>query len=350
MDNTMKAVVVRNPMEYGIEDVPKAKCGERGILVKVLACGLCGSDIRTLRTGHRKIEFPWIIGHEISGTVVEVGAEYRGRWKVGDNVAVAPLAYCGTCDFCISGQYDLCDNTRELAREWHGGFAEYVAIPEECLNYGTILPIPEGLDPVIAAVSEPISSCVNAQEKANVGLGDTVVIIGSGPIGSIHVSIAKARGAERVIVADVQESRLKLVEPFGPHLTIDASKVNLVEEVMRITNGKGANVVITANPVPDTLVQAVEMARKGGRVLIFGGLPVGKSTPPVDMNLIHYRGIHVMGTTTFSPKHQIAALSLLSTGRIPGDKLVTHVLPLDKFNEGAQLAMDGKALKVVFVP
>lgn len=350
MTDLMKALVIRNLNEYGVEKISKPLCPERGILLKVLACGLCGSDLRTLRDGHRNIRFPWTIGHEIAGLVVKTGSEYRGRWKVGDKLAVAPMVYCGTCDFCIEGKFELCDNSREIAQHWPGGFAEYIAIPEEALALGTIQPVPEGLDPVIAAVAEPVSSCVNAQEKGQVGLGDTVVIIGSGPIGCIHTSIARARGAAKVIVADLFEERLRMCEPFGPDLTIDASKSDLVEEVKKATGGKGANVVITANPVPETQVQAIQMARKGGRILLFGGLPHDRSKPGLDTNLIHYRGLHVTGTTTFAPRHHLLALSMMSTGRIPAKKLVTHVVPLTDFSRGVALAAGGKALKVVFVP
>lgn len=350
MNNFMKAVVIKAPNDYGIELVQKPQCPMRGILLKVLACGLCGSDLRTLRSGHKNIQYPWTIGHEIAGSVVEVGSEYRGQWKCGDKLAVAPMVYCGTCDFCIEGRYELCDNSREIGQQWAGGFAEFIAIPEEALSQGTIQPILDGLDPIIAAVAEPASSCVNAQEKGMVGLGDTVVIIGSGPIGCIHTSIARARGAAKVIVADVFDDRLRLCEPFGPDLTIDASKVNLVEEIKKVTGAKGADVVITANPVAQTQIQALEMAKKGGRIIFFGGLPHDQSKPGIDTNLIHYKGLHVIGTTTFAPKHHMLALSMMMTGRIPGDKLVTNVMPLVDFKKGVELAAQGKALKVVYIP
>jgi len=346
----MRALVIKGPMQYDIENVEIPVCPDRGILLKVLACGLCGSDLRTIKSGHKNIKFPWIIGHEISGIVVETGCDYHGKWKIGDLLAVAPVVYCGTCDFCLAGKYELCENIREIAQTWPGGFAEYVAIPEEALALGTVQSVPEGLDPVIAAIAEPLSSCVNAQEKARIGLGDSVMIIGSGPIGCFHIALARARGAGTIIIADVFDERLELCKSFGPDITINASKVDLVEEVMKITNGKGVDVVITANPVGETQVQAIKMAKKGGRVVLFGGLPHGKSKPEIDTNIIHYRAIHLMGTTTFAPNHHKLALSLMANGRIPGDKMVTHRMPLSDFEKGLQLAINGKALKVVFIP
>jgi L-iditol 2-dehydrogenase len=346
----MKAVVVRAPMAYAVEEVPVPETPKGGLLLHVLACGLCGSDLRTLRSGSAKLTFPWIIGHEISGKVAETGPDYEGPWEVGDLLAVGPIAYCGRCDFCLDGQYELCEHDRQIGQAWPGGFAEYVAIPEPCVKLGNIRPLPAGLDPVYAAVWEPICSCVNGQERGQVGLGDRVAIIGAGPIGCIHASLARARGAAQVYVADIAPDRLRMAETFGPDATIDAAACDTVAEVMRLTDGKGADVVITATPAPVASVQGVEMARKNGRILVFGGLPKDDSKPGVDMNIVHYNALHVIGTTIFAPRHQRVALELMASGRIPVDKLVTHRYPLVDFAEGVHLAMAGKALKVVFEP
>lgn len=346
----MKAAVVYAPMDFRVEQVPMPEAADEGLLLKVIACGLCGSDLRTLRSGHRKVTLPWIVGHEISGQVVELGARYAGQWQLGDLLAVGPVVYCGVCDFCINGQYELCENLREIAQAWPGGFAEYVAIPPEALRLGTIQRVPEGLDPVYAAISEPVSSCVHAQERGQVGLGDTVVIIGAGPIGCTHISLARARGADKVIIADIVAEKLRLAQAFEPDVTLNVGEVDLVGEVRRLTNGKGADVIITATPAPVAIVQAVEMARKSGRILVFGGLPKDNSKPGVDMNTIHYNALQLIGTTTFAPRHQRIALQLLASGRVPGDKLVTHQFPLSEFEKGATMALEGKTLKAVFLP
>lgn len=349
-EQNMKALVVRAPMKFEVEEVPEPDVPEGGFLLKVVACGLCGSDLRTLRSGHRKVTFPWIIGHEICGTVEKVGKGYRGQWQEGDLVAVGPVVYCGRCDFCINGQYELCEGYREIAQAWPGGFADYIAIPEEAVRLGTIWPVPEGLDPAFAAISEPISSCVNAQEKGHIQLGDTVVVIGAGPVGYIHTSLARVRGADRIFIADIVDERLKMAEAFEPDETINAADTNLVEKVRELTDGRGAEVVITATPAPVAVVQAVEMARQGGRILVFGGLPKDNSKPGVDINTLHYNALHVIGNTTFAPRHQRMALELLASGRIPADKLVTHRFPLSEFKRGADMALEGKVLKAVFLP
>lgn len=344
----MLAVVVRAPEQYGLEKVDIPEVPERGMLLKVRACALCGSDLRTLRNGHRKVEFPWIIGHEIFGTVVELGENYEGRWQIGDHLAVGPLVYCGTCEFCHEGSFEYCDQYKEIAQAWQGGFAEFIPIPYEAVRLGTIARVPAGIDPAYAAAVEPASSCVNALEKGQVGLGDTVVVIGAGPIGCIHTVLARLRGARKVFIADIVPERLKLAEAFSPDQVINAQQIDLVKKVHQLTGGKGADVVITANPIPSTQVQAVEMARKGGRILIFGGLPVGQSRPGIDMNLVHYNALQLIGTTIFAPRHQRVAMDLIIDGKIPVEKLITR-FTLDQFVEGAKQALDGKIIKAVFL-
>jgi L-iditol 2-dehydrogenase len=337
-------------MQFAVENIPDPALPVDGLLLEVKACGLCGSDLRTLRSGHRKVIFPWTIGHEVCGEIVAAGPDYRGPWEVGELISVGPPVFCGTCDFCLEGRYELCENYRELAQTWPGGFAEKMAIPAEAIQLGAIASVAAHVDPAAAAIAEPISSCLNAQELGRVGLGDTVVIIGAGPIGCIHIALARIHGAERIIIADVNAGRLRFAEPFGPDATIDVSRNDLVSEVRRLTHGKGADVIVTATPAPVAQVQAVEMARKGGRILLFGGLPKDDSKPGVDMNIVHYNALHLIGATIFAPRHYRLAVKLVADGRIPIDKLITHRFALDDFVQGATMALEGNVLKAVFLP
>jgi L-iditol 2-dehydrogenase len=296
------------------------------------------------------VTFPWIIGHEISGRVVEVGPTYRGPWKPGNMLAVGPLVFCGRCDFCLDGRHELCEGYREIAQAWPGGFAEYIAIPEEAVARGTMQPVPQTLDPAVAAIAEPVASCLNAQEKGRIQSGETVAVLGAGPVGSIHVLLAKSHGAGKVLVADVDASRLKSCEDLQPDELIDAFTADVVAEARRLTGGKGPDVVITANPSPASQIQAVEMARKGGRILLFGGLPKEQPKPAIDTNIIHYNALHVVGTTIFAPRHYATALDLLASGRIDGSRLVTHRFALAEFAKGIELALQGQVRKAVFLP
>jgi L-iditol 2-dehydrogenase len=199
-----------------------------------------------------------------------------------------------------------------------------------------------------AAIGEPPSSCINAQEKLEVGLGDTMLIIGGGPIGCINTNVAKAHGASRVMIADIKYERLELCAAFDPDDLVDAADGDLVKKIMELTDGRGVDVVITANPAAKAQQQALNIAKKGGRIAFFGGLLHGNSIVELDTNLIHYRSLKVIGTTGFAPRHHLLSLKLLQQRKIYADKLVTHILPLEDFQKGVQLAMDGQAMKVVY--
>lgn len=347
---TMKAAVVHRPMHWSVDDVPVPAVPVGGMLLRVRACGLCGSDLRTLRSGHKKITFPWILGHEICGDVVELGEGYRGAWKVGRRLSVGPLAYDPSDPQTVAGRPELATDVREIGQAWHGGLAEFIAIPREAVELGNIVSAPEGLDPEYAAVVEPASSVVHAQERAAVGLGDVVLVMGAGPIGCLHVAVARARGASKVFLADVNAERLAAAEVFEPDATLDVNSPEFATDVTRLSGGLGPSVVVTAAPSGAAQVTAVEIARKGGRVVLFGGLPHDSSTPDVDMNRVHYHNLTLIGVSIFAPRHFRTALELIADGRIPVKKLVTHRFPLAEFDTGARIALDGRALKVVFLP
>lgn len=350
MSAMMKAMVITAPMEFSVRNVPVPTPEAGGFLLKVDAVGLCGSDLRTLRSGHKNVRFPWTLGHEISGEVIVVGAGGAGRWKVGDRLSVGPNVYDPTDPHCIEGRHELSEEVREIAQQWPGGFAEYVAIPPEAVVLGNLLPAPENLAPEYAAIVEPGSSVIHAHERAETGLGDSVLILGSGPIGCLHVAVARARGAKQIILSDLVQERLDLAEAFGPDVLINGKRENLADRVREVTGGKGPDVVITANPVPASQVEAVELVGKGGRVVLFGGLPHDDSCPGIDTNLVHYKNLELIGISKFAPRHFRMSLEMLASGQIPGSKLVSHVMDLEDFNRGVELARAGKAMKVVFKP
>ncbi len=350
MSTTMTAVVMHAPMDMRVEQVAVPTPEPGGMLVRVAACGLCGSDLRTIRSGHRKVKLPWILGHEICGTVVELGEGYSGEWEIGQRMSIGPNVYDPADQYCIDGLHELSAEALEIAQVWPGAFAEYVAIPPESVRLGNLLPAPANLPDEIAAIVEPGSSVVHAHEKADTHLGDSVLIMGAGPIGCIHLAVARARGATRIFIADINETRLKMAEAFEPDAIINNQTDDLKERVFELTDGRGPDVVITANPAPISQVTAAEVAAKGGRVVLFGGLPHGDSKPGIDMNLVHYNNISLIGLSRFAPRHFRMSRDLLASGQIPGDKLVTHVMALTDFNEGLQLALNGQVIKAVFKP
>lgn len=346
----MKAMVIHAPMEYEVADVPVPEPAGGELRLKVEAVGLCGSDLRTIRSGHKHVTFPWTLGHEICGTVEKLGPDFEGPWKVGDRLSVGPNTYDPSDPYCVEGRHELSEEIREIGQAWKGGFAEKMIIPRESVLMGNLLPAPDQLESIYAAIVEPGSSVIHAHEKAQTHMGDTVLIMGAGPIGCLHVAVARASGAEKVFLADLVEKRLELASAFEPDALINMKEKDLAAEVRRLTDGAGPDVVITANPAPSSQVTAVELAAKGGRVVLFGGLPHDDSKPGVDMNLVHYKNLTLIGISKFAPRHFRRSLQMLASGRIPGDRLVTHVLPLSQFDKGVKLAMDGEALKVVYKP
>jgi len=346
----MRAIVLNDIMNWSVENVPVPAVPDGGMLVKVHACGLCGSDLRTIRSGHSNVTFPWILGHELCAEVVALGEGFRGPWKMGQRLSIGPNVYEPSDPYCIEGRHELSANVRELAQQWPGALAEYAAIPRESVAMGNILPAPDGLECEYSAIAEPGSSVIHAHERARTTVGDTVLVMGSGPIGCLHLAIARAFGADRVFMSDVVPERLALAEAFEPDALINASTEDVAERVKGLTNGMGPTVVITANPSPAAPVEAVKMVAKGGRVVLFGGLPRGDSAPGVDLNTVHYQNLDLIGLSRFGPRHFRLSLQMLASGRIPGNKLVTHVLPLEQADEGINNALQGKALKVVFKP
>ena len=346
----MKAAVFEGPGKIVVEDVPLAPCGPDDIIIKIHACGICGSDVRNFRSGLRNnvnnIQRQ-VLGHEFTGVVSEKGVNVT-RYHVGDPVAAAPDVSCGGCWYCRRGLVNLCDNHRMIGVDWPGGFAEYTHVPDEVIRHGMIHHVPDGVSLAAAAMSEPASSVIAAQKNAGIGLGDTVLIIGDGPIGCLHVEIARARGASRVLMSGVM--RLKEAEAFSPDLLMDGTKDDVVKMVRDATGGLGADVVVCANPVAATQEQGVEAVRKRGTVVLFGGLPKDKPMTSLNANRIHYGEIRVMGAFSYPPTTHQEALLAIRDGFIAAEKYITLVLPLDEAARGFEAAAAGKALKVLIKP
>jgi L-iditol 2-dehydrogenase len=347
MMRKMKAAVFECIEKIVVKEVDIPQCEEDGILVRVEACGICGSDIRNYHSGLRIDIKEQIMGHEIAGVVEEVGRKVK-KFKVGDKVAIAPDVSCGECYYCKRGLPNLCLNHRLIGTHWPGGFAQFIYLPAEIISHGIINYIPEGLTFEEATISEPASSVVACQEYNNVSLGDTVVIIGDGPIGCLHLEVARARGASRIIMVGL--TRLDIVKKFSPDYLIDAGSQDPVKEVLEITNGLGADIAIVANSAVKTHEQGVEMVRKRGKVIIFGGLPKDKPMTTLNSNLIHYNELSLVGAFSYPVYAHEKALNLIALKKINAKNYIDKIVPLEEIEEGIKYAEQGKALKVVVNP
>jgi L-iditol 2-dehydrogenase len=293
---------------------------------------------------------PQIIGHEIAGEIVELGSEVTGH-KIGDRVQVIAAIPCGNCWACQAGKMQICINQLSMGYQFAGGFAEYMIIPNEVVRVNGVNPIPENLSYDEAAAAEPMACALNAQELINVGPGDVVLVMGAGPIGCMHVRLARALGAVHVTLADINSHRLKLsADAVKPDAVIDMSKVDIEEAVKTSIPEPGPNVIITAAPAGIAQEQAVRMIRPGGRISFFGGLPKDKPMVNIDSNLVHYKELILAGANGSTPEHNRRALELMASGKVNVSDLLTHRVSLDEVEKAIDLVLGGDAIKVVVKP
>lgn len=345
----MRAAVLEEVGKLELRDVPEPRCPDDGLLLRIGACAVCGTDVKVWRHGHRLIRPPRVTGHELAGTIIEVGSDVSG-YSVGQRVAVAPAVPCGMCEYCRAGAQGMCDDLTAIGYHYDGGFAELMAVPGRAVRNGCVNVLPNGLSFEEAALAEPLACCINGQELSGVKLGDTVVVMGAGPIGCFHVQLARAHGATRTVLVDVSPERLEMAAPAGADVYLNSREKDPIEAVMDLTGGRGADVVITACSVGAAQEQALRMVRKRGNVNFFGGLPKDDPYIKFDSNLPHYREFTVVGTHGSAPRHNKLALELIAAGRIDAKGLITHRLPLERVIDGIEITERAEGLKVVIEP
>lgn len=344
----MKAALFEGPEKLTVQDMPLEKCGPGDIIIKIHACGICGGDIRNYYNGLRHGIKSQVMGHEFSGTVHEVGSEVHG-YKVGDRIAAAPDVSCGECYYCKRGWVNLCDNHKMIGTHWPGGFAEYIHIPAFVLSRGYLHHIPEGVSLDDACLSEPASSVIAGMERAGFGLGDSILILGDGPIGCLHIEAARALGAAKIIISG-NLRRIESLNKFKPDYIINAAEEDVPGRVRKITNGLGVDLAVCANPVTATQEQAVQSVRKRGRVVLFGGVPKTSPMTSVNSNTIHYNEIDLVGAFSYETRHHLKALEAIRTKVFTPELYFTKTVSLDNINDGFQSARTGKDLKILVKP
>lgn len=342
----MKAACLTGKESIVIRDVPVPEIGPGDVLVKVKSAFVCGTDVRFFLNGKAGVDDanPRVLGHEFAGVIERVGAHVAG-YTVGMNVAVAPNYGCGICDLCVSGHSEMCAVSEALGVSIDGGFAEYVRIPEAAVRQGNISQIPEGLSFAEAALAEPLSCVFNAYEKIGIFPGDTVLVIGSGPIGIMHCLVALMAGATNVYISDISEQRMDLARSIDSRIRKLVAGESQLREFKRLTNGKLANLVITAASVGAIQEQAFALAGQNGRVMFFGGLPSGKSVVQLDTNEIHYKQLLVGGTTRQSLAQYRKCLELIASRAIDIRPIITSEGSLDDIVQAVLEARGGVGLK-----
>ena len=342
----MKAGVLTGPNELVLDEVPDPRLEAGDLLIRVKAATVCGTDIRIFR-GRKTmgIRYPSILGHEFAGEVVAGG---NGTWKSGQAVCVCPAISCGHCQHCIRGYENLCQNLQAVGYEIDGAFAEYIRIPAAGVERGNVFAVPEGLPFDKASLAEPLACVMNGQERVGVHRGDTVVILGSGPIGILHIKLARHAGAHRIIVSEPNPLRRAAAEAAGADFTVDPTTAKLGAFVRAHTDGLGADVVIVAIGVPALAKDALGLVRHRGRVSLFAGFSAGDRAE-LDVNAIHYNEIRVTGAFGLSRLQYENALRLIAGGRFEVDSMLTHRFTLADISTALATAEQGTAIKVAVI-
>jgi L-iditol 2-dehydrogenase len=335
----MKVSVWYNNEDIRIEEVPKPQPGHKEILIKVLSCGICGSDIVEW---YRLPRAPLVQGHEIGAEVVEIGKSVT-KYRPGDRVFVAPKVPCMKCDYCKSGHFPVCSNIRERLP---GGFAEYVVVPESLVANGTYR-LPDHITYDQSTFIEPLACAVRAQQLAGVCRNQTVMVMGSGMSGLLHVKLAKTKHC-RVIATDINPKKLAFAEKMGAAMTIDAAE-NVPQRLAAEKIGM-ADVVILCTSAVEAVDQAWKCVDKGG-VIVFFAVPHPDDNVSIPINYFWTRETKIMTSYYCGPPDIDAAINLIETGKIKVDDMITRRLPLQDVAEGFRMVMAGKeSLKVIIHP
>jgi 2-desacetyl-2-hydroxyethyl bacteriochlorophyllide A dehydrogenase len=330
----MKAAVLEAIKRIAVKDIPAPIPKDDEVLIKVKTCGMCGTDLK-LYNGQYSARVPVVPGHEYSGEIVALGENVRNL-KVGQRVVSDPNESCGKCYWCRNHQTYFCKELAAYGVLRDGGFAEYCTASEK-----GVYPIPEGVDDETAAFAEPVSCVVHAVDRVNYHSGETVAIIGGGPMGQIHLQFALCSGARKVILIEPEETRRQMAKRFGAHVVINPKEGDLKEQVLAETEGLGPDVVVEVVGRADTIELAVELAKLGGRVLIFGFAPEGQKATIIPFNVLS-RELTILGSWV-NPYSYSRALEVLASGRIQVKPLISNRLKLDDISNAYTLLQEKPA-------
>lgn len=345
----MKAGILKEVNKLIFEETETPLIGDDDILVKIKSAAICGTDLRIYHGKKTKgIRYPSIIGHEFSGEIIKKGLSVKD-FNLGDRVTVDPVLPDNSCFYCQNGMENVCQNREALGYEYNGCFAEYIKIPGKFIKSGNVLKVPETISWESAALAEPLSCVINGQRKLDIIVGDTVLIIGAGPIGIMHMMIARAAGASKIIISEPSDYRRETAKNLGADEVINPLEKDLVQFIKDKTNGLGVDVVILAIGNPHVINDAFNSARKGGRVSMFAGFTKGVKAD-IDVNLIHYNELRVVGSSSLQRRDMKIALNLIEKGLINVEQLITKTFPLSQINDAFESAESGKAIKVVIKP
>lgn len=342
----MKAAVLQGLNRIEVREIPPPACGADEAVLAVKACAVCGSDIRIFRYGNDRVSAPAIIGHEIAGQVVEVGGNVTAV-RVGDRVALGADVPCGVCYWCRNGMGTNCRINYAIGYQFAGGFQEMMLLNQKVLDFGPVTKIPDSLSYQEAALAEPLACAINGLQLAQFSLGQSICIVGLGPIGCMMLELSKVYGASRVFAAQRSPARLALARQFlSDARFIQVEEEDLVQTVKNETDDEGVDVVVTTSGTVKAHEQAIEIVRHRGFVNLFGGLK-GQPKLCIDSNLIHYKECFVMGSHGALPHHHAQAVTLIAQRRVTADRYISRTFGLDQIEEAFAFHESRAGLKTV---
>ena len=336
MKGKMTAAVLHGKEDLRIEEVDIPQIGLNDVLVKVKACCICGTDPHIYERRFPS-PLPLILGHEFSGEVVEVGEDVDFV-KVGDRVTADINMGCGVCHFCRIGQKLHCTSIKQLGVHVNGAFAEYVSVP-----VSNVYKLPDGVSWIEAAYTEPLACAISGIDRTNIQYGDTVVVIGAGPMGLVHTLLAKLKGAGTVIVTELNPERAQIAKNLGADYVLNPKEVDAAEEIKKITDGIGADVVIEAVGSAVTYTQAFDFVRKAGTILVYGAAPADATITirPFDL---YSRELKIVSSYAGTYDTFVKAISLISKKIIDPMKIISTVIPFSEVNQGIENAEHNKSI------
>jgi len=338
----MRVAVYYSNQDVRVEQRPIPPIGPGEVLMRVEACGICGSDVLEW---YRLAKAPLVLGHEVAGVIEAVGEGVK-QLKVGDRIAANHHVPCNTCHYCVNGHHTLCDTLRQTSFD-PGGFAEYVRLPAINVDRG-IYPLPEGVSFEEGTFVEPLACAVRGQRLANLRPGKSVLVIGSGIAGLLHVKLACALGAGRVLATDIAPTRLEAARRFGAY-ALDAGGAT-PERVRELNDGHLADLVLVCTGARDAVLQALELVERGGTVLLFGMVEPDTVIPLPLFNIMH-NGITITSSYANTREDALIALKLIQEGRVRVAEMITHRLALAETGLGFKLVSQAQdCLKVIVYP
>jgi L-iditol 2-dehydrogenase len=345
----MNAVVYYGKGDVRYERTPLPVCQPGELRVKVEACAVCGSDFKTFNNGNPRMKPPIVMGHEFTGRIDTIGEGVRG-FAIGERIVMATSISCGECAYCRRGWNNLCVKLDPMGFSYPGGMAEYVIVPAVAIRNGHVVKAPGAIAAEHAALAEPVSCAVNCVENCGIHGGETVVVVGAGPLGILNLYVARKYGAAKVILAQRAGKRLTQAAAFSCDRLVNTTTEDLVAVVRSETEGLGADAVIVAAPEASAQEQSLDLVRKRGRVCLFASLPAGSSMLSLDSRKIHYNELYICGASDSTPAHVQKAVALMAQPDFPGAGIANPVMKLADIQKAFATMAARDGMRVVLRP